>query len=61
MVPWAPKFYLKNLKNPADLPCLILNVNLLNEANDSKFVKRKWSIVNANSNTNYGVGSEVNI
>ena len=34
-------------------------LNVLNEANDSKFVTRKWNIVNDNSNTNYGVGSEI--
>ena len=27
--------------------------NLWNEANDSKFVTRKWNIVNGNSKTNY--------
>ena len=32
--------------------------NLLNEANNSKFVKRKWNIVNDNSRTNYDAGSE---
>ena len=34
-------------------------LNLLNEVNDSKFVTRKWNIVNDNSNANYGVGSEI--
>ena len=34
-------------------------LNLLNEANDSKFVKRKWNIVNDQSNANYGVGNEI--
>ena len=34
-------------------------LNLLNEANDSKFVTRKWNIVNDNSKTNYDVGSEI--
>ena len=29
-------------------------LNLLIEANDSKFVARKWNIVNDNSNANYG-------
>ena len=33
--------------------------NLLNEANDSKFVTRKWNIVNDQSNPNYGVGNEI--
>ena len=28
-------------------------LHLLNEANDSKFVTRKWNIVNDQSNTNY--------
>ena len=28
-------------------------LNLLNEANDSKFVKRKWNIFNHLSNANY--------
>ena len=32
----------------------------MNEANDSKFVKRQWNIVNDNSNTNYGLGNEIN-
>ena len=34
-------------------------LNLLNEANDFKFVKRKWNIVNDHSNANYGVGNEI--
>ena len=34
-------------------------LNLLNEANDSKFVTRKRNIVNDNSKASYGVGSEV--
>ena len=34
-------------------------LNLLNDANDSKFVTRKWSIVNDNSKANYGVGNEI--
>ena len=34
-------------------------LNLLNETNDSKFVTRKWNIVNYNSKVNYGVGSEI--
>ena len=33
-------------------------LNLLNEASDSKFVTRKWSIVNDQSNANYYVGNE---
>ena len=35
-------------------------LNLLNKANNSKFVTRKWSIINDNSNANYGVGNETN-
>ena len=31
---------------------------MLNEASNSKFVSRKSNIINHNSNTNYGVGSE---
>ena len=34
-------------------------LNLLNEANDSKFVTRKWNIVNHNSKTNYDVANEI--
>ena len=34
-------------------------LNLLNEANDCKFVTRKWNIVNNNSNANNGVGIEI--
>ena len=34
-------------------------VSLLNEANDSKLVARKWNIVNDNSKTNYGIGSDI--
>ena len=30
----------------------------LNESNDSKFVTRKWIIVNDQSNSNYDVGNE---
>ena len=29
------------------------------EANDSKFVTRKWNIINNQPNTNYGVGNEI--
>ena len=32
---------------------------LLNEANDSKFVIRKWNIVNDQSNANYDAGNEI--
>ena len=34
-------------------------LNLLNEANDSKFAIRKWNTVNDNSKTNYDVGNEI--
>ena len=32
-------------------------LNLLNEANDSKFVTRKWNLFNDQSNANYYVGN----
>ena len=34
-------------------------LNLLNEANDSKFVSRKWNIVIANSKANHAVGDNI--
>ena len=34
-------------------------LNLFNEAKNSKFVTRKWNIVNDNSKANYGVGNEM--
>ena len=34
-------------------------INLLNEANDSKFVTRKWNIVNDNSKANYDTANEI--
>ena len=34
-------------------------LNLLNDANDSKFVTRKWNIVNGNSNSNYAAANEI--
>ena len=34
-------------------------LNSINEANDSKFVTRKWIIVNDQSNANYDVGNEI--
>ena len=34
-------------------------VNLLNEANDSEFVTRKWNVVNDNSKSNYGARNEI--
>ena len=33
--------------------------NLLNKANDSKFVTRKWNIANDQSNANYEVVNEI--
>ena len=34
-------------------------LNLLNPANDSEFVTRKWNIFNNQSNVNYDVGNEI--
>ena len=34
-------------------------LNLLNEANDSKFVTRKWNNVNDNSKSNYDATNEI--
>ena len=34
-------------------------LNLLNEASESKFVTRKWRIVNDQSDANYDVGNEI--
>ena len=34
-------------------------LNLLNDANDSKFVTKKWNIVNDNSNSNYAAAYEI--
>ena len=34
-------------------------LNLLNEASGSKFVSRKWNIVNDQSNVDYDVGNEI--
>ena len=31
----------------------------MNNANDSKFVTRKWNIVNDNSKANYNAGNEI--
>ena len=31
----------------------------MNKANDSKFVARKWNIVNDNSNVNYSAGNKI--
>ena len=34
-------------------------LNLLNEVSDSKFVTRKWKIVNDQSNVNFDAGNEI--
>ena len=34
-------------------------LNLLNDANNSKFVTGKWNIVNDNSKENYDVGNKI--
>ena len=34
-------------------------LNLFNEASDSKFVTRKWNIVNHLSNGNYDAGNKI--
>ena len=34
-------------------------INLLNEPNDSKFMTRKWNIVNDQSKANYDVEKEI--
>ena len=34
-------------------------LNLLNEANNSKFVTRNWNLVNDNSKENYDVANEI--
>lgn len=34
-------------------------LNLLNEANDSSFLTREWSISNDQLNANYSVGNEI--
>ena len=34
-------------------------LSFLNEANDSKFVTRKWNIVNDNSKTSYDAANEI--
>ena len=34
-------------------------LNLLNEANNYKFVTRKWNIVNYLSNANYDIGNAI--
>ena len=35
------------------------NIKILNEANDSKFLTRKWNILNDNSKTNYNATNEL--
>ena len=35
-------------------------LSLFNEANDFKFVTRKWNIAKDNSNANYAVGNNIN-
>ena len=34
-------------------------LNLLNDANDPKFVTRKWNIISDNSNSNYAAANEI--
>ena len=34
-------------------------LNLLNEAGDSKFVTRKWNLINDQSNANCSLGNEI--
>ena len=34
-------------------------LDLLNDTNNSKFVTRKWNIINDNSNSNYAVANEI--
>ena len=34
-------------------------LHLLNKANDSKFLTRKWDIFTDNSNLTYGVGNDI--
>ena len=34
-------------------------LNLLNEANDSKFVTKKWNIVDDNSKSNYDATNKI--
>ena len=34
-------------------------LNLLNDANDSKFVTREWNIVDDSSKSNYNAGNEI--
>ena len=34
-------------------------LNLLNEANDSKFITRKWNIANGNWKSNYDATNEI--
>ena len=34
-------------------------LNLLNEANDCKFVTKKWNMISNNSKASYGVGNQI--
>ena len=34
-------------------------LHLLNEADNSKFARRKWDIVNDQSHSNYDLGNEI--
>ena len=34
-------------------------LNLLNEANDCKFVTNKWNMISDKSKANYGVGNQI--
>ena len=34
-------------------------LNLLNEASDSRFMSRKWNIVNDQSSANYDIENEI--
>ena len=38
---------------------MIYTLNLLHDTSDSKFVTRKWNIVNDQSNANYDEGNEI--
>ena len=63
---------LKSSKNYSKIFCRFINYNRIisimglqkvlsisNEANDSKFVTRKWNFVNNQSNANHNVGNEI--
>ena len=34
-------------------------LNLLNKLSDSRFVTRKWNIINDQSNANYDIGNKI--